>query len=342
MTPELLSTQRTATAAAQGACPGTRLPLAARRIPALLVLLCAVLSALALPCARGANADLAVLERITGLDTPEAMSLQFLITNAWHNDQWAAFAKDRAADETQRLGQNKTDWNPGNPRWQPVFDRIMADLGAELDPFKGPMGPQSPRWKQRYLTEVAGHLAVEDVATILAYYGTPEGQRYEAFMRRNDKLMGRGVPIFLDPSRMPHQGEPPAGLQERDAMLMLEMFSVCHPLLAAEAARTRSTFLAPQANQRPPEGFETLGYLAYVPVSVDPAEAVAIFGEYRNDLQTFAAFQKTNAAQDLVNAMAAAIITFPPPAASDYAQVMAAIRRKHEAQWQALYRGGER
>lgn len=241
--------------------------------------------------------------------------------------QIAKLLDSGAFRETQRLGQGRTDWTPQHPGWKAVYDRVRSDLERERAPITSAAEAERARVEGKFLVKIASSLSAADAHTILAYYDSAEGQRYQTFMQRIDRVMAEGMMSVFQPSSPP----PDRGaLESAESQRYYEMLLMSDPIQTVTAM--------PEA-QKDPSGLPALGMMAAGAVASQPAEVKAILAEYSADLTAFASFQKTQAAQGLFKAMGLATqervtqtIKAPLPDMFDSA------RRKYAEQWQAEYR----
>jgi hypothetical protein len=248
-------------------------------------------------------------------DIDPAVIARFTDLSAALGSRPAGRQLDAAAGyETMRLGAGNIDWNPSSPRWQAVYDHVRADLEAD-DEFLASLQTLQMQVRHDYLLAVASALREEDVTTILAYYDSPAGRRYEEFMWRLDAV--------FDPIKAP--ARPPTAEQARRYRRVLMMSHAMQSQLAAGPASTP----APRwLSHAPALDFVMRSHLT---------ELESILAVYGDDLPAFAAFQKTPAAQGLFRAMGAAGPARTKAGSSAADQAAAGVRSRHEAQWRQLY-----
>jgi hypothetical protein len=238
--------------------------------------------------------------------------------------------------ETLRLGQGKPDWNPRHPAWQAVHDRVRADLDTERPAIMSAIDADRPRVEElehEQLLKIAAALAAADVRTILAYYDSGEGLRYQAFMQRIDSVAAEGIASSVGAAA------PPAGLasaskaDSQKSQRYLEMIRMSDTFQAMNAMADM-----PEAKMDP-SGSAALGIMAAAAVASHRPELEALRKEYSADLPGFAAFQKTPAAQRLFRVMGGvALDSIPRMTERRPPDLFDSARRKYLEQWQAEYR----
>lgn len=145
-----------------------------------------------------------------------------------------------ANSETRNLDPFNQNWNASSPEWKPVFDHIRADLESELPNSIAALQANPLKMQQDYEADIASHLAQSDVDSILTYYGTSEGQRYQDFIRKIDKIMSAGVGSIFAKEEAQSAAAWPAPEQAKQYARMLVLSHLAQPTMAqvqiAEAA----------------------------------------------------------------------------------------------------------
>ena len=114
---------------------------------------------------------------------------------------------------TKLLDQNNKDWNAASPKWKAIYDRVHADLGSEMPTIRAAVKDQSQKALQAYERDIAAHISQADAEAILAYYATPDGQRYQEFTRSVDKIVSVGATNFASPGAADNERQAAAKLR---------------------------------------------------------------------------------------------------------------------------------
>lgn len=228
-----------------------------------------------------------------------------------------------ANSETRNLDQNNKNWNVSSPKWKPVFDRIRADLEWELPNFITALQANPLKMQQDYVADIASHLSQSDVASILAYYSTPEGQRYQDFIRKIDKIMLSGVGVVL-------AKETAAWPAPEQAKQYGRMLTLSH-LAQREMAQVQIA----KAEGGDTSGSTAIAILAVAAIKKSPQELEVLNGKYGNDLSGFEAFSGTGAAQHFFAAMEQVWSHYLKT--DPFADLIKAVEQKYASEWKALY-----
>jgi hypothetical protein len=226
-----------------------------------------------------------------------------------------------SSSATKLLDQDNKDWNASSPRWKTVYDRVHADLEPEMPSILAAIRSNGQRMQQAYEADIAAHLSQSDVDAILAYYGAPQGQRYQEFMRAVDKIIGAANFVITDDERQAATKLTPEQRQQYVRMLMLSR--LCQPVIALSQIR------------RDPSGGGGIGFLMGPAIVHRQKELEALDKEYGGDLAGFETFTKTDAAQHFFAAMGQAMehrTQF-----DSIADSFKTVEQKHESEWKALY-----
>jgi len=221
---------------------------------------------------------------------------------------------------TKLVDQDNKDWNASSPRWKTVYDRVHADLESEMPSILAAIKSNGPKMQRAYEADIAAHLSQSDVDAILAYYGAPQGQRYQEFMRAVDRIIGSANFVFTDDERQAATKLPLE--QNKQYVRMLMLSRLFQPVVAMSQAR------------HDPSG-GGVGFLMVPAIIKRQKELEALDKEYDGDLVSFETFTKTDAAQHLFVAMGEAMqhrTQFDAIADS-----FKAAGQKHESEWKALY-----
>jgi hypothetical protein len=106
-------------------------------------------------------------------------------------DKYNKILDQIANSETNLLDTNNKEWNSSNPKWKPIFDRIRTDLESVIPPIT--LNVELTNIEHNYKLDITSQLSKSDVDSILAYYDSPQGQRYQDFIHRIDLEMNSGV-----------------------------------------------------------------------------------------------------------------------------------------------------
>jgi TonB family protein len=288
------------------------------RLSNLLAMLLFLVACLAPQRIRAEQVDTALIRKILGTE------------NLPHTDQMddetSREMLDRIANyETRNLDPGNREWTVSSSKWKAVYDRIHADLESELP--NTTLQTNDLKRQQDYEDDIASHLSQSDVDSILAYYSTPEGQRYQGFKRRIDEIMAAGVASSLAKEDVQSTAAWPAPEQAKQYARMLVLSHAAESIMAqvqiAEAAggdTSASTVLHI--------------YVAGA-IKKSPQELGTLSREYENDLSGFEAFSKTAAAQHLFTAMAHAM--FDSAKKNPLADSIIGVEQKHAGEWKAFY-----
>ncbi|MGO8918047.1 MAG: hypothetical protein ACLQJR_19275 [Stellaceae bacterium] len=268
----------------------------------------------------GDQIDPTVVARILGQENPP------------RSDPQAATTTEKMADylaniETKQLGQNDRDWNASNPKWKSVFDHVRSDLQTDLPAAMAAARAATPAFTRDYEADIAAQLLPSDVDAILTYYASPEGGRYQAFMRRIDAITGTGMASLGAGDSPPVAGQTTAEQLQRN----LRMVRLSRTFQAAMAAMK-----ADMEAHRDLTGYSGIGILEGVAASRNQAELETLDKQYAADLPGFEAFSKSDSAQHFFKAMGAASIRLARRQ-NPFAELMQAAAKKHEIEWKALY-----
>jgi hypothetical protein len=232
-----------------------------------------------------------------------------------------------ALEATRGLGKGNPYWKASNPQWTKVYQRVRAELGSEQTQIFSDLDKARQTAQTRLVAATAAELSAADLKTVLAYYETPEGRRFEAFMGRVDGITASA--LLGPPPNSAADPPPPTPVQMRDYVQMLLLWRVMQAGIAAQATAA--------AAHGDTSGFSGLGIMLGLAIRSHPAEVAALFAEYQSDLPQFAAFEKTAAAQQLYHAMGDAIFLAKPPLSQPMSDAFTAVELRHEKDWQALY-----
>ena len=242
------------------------------------------------------------------------------------DDEISKKVLDRIADsETMRLGQNNENWNVSSPKWKPVYDRVHADLESEL-PNTGisPLA-RALKTQQDYEDDLASHLSQSDVDSILTYYSTPEGQRYQDFIQRINKIITFSRVRSSQDAQSTAAKLTPEQTKQYARMLMLSHL--------AEFVMARVQIA--QATGGDTSGSTVLRIFMVEAINKSPRELEVLNRDYGNDLSGFEAFSGTEAARHFFVSMEQAwshVLQNGPFSAS-----IKAVAQKHASEWKALY-----
>ncbi len=219
-------------------------------------------------------------------------------------------------------------WSPENPKWKPVYDRVRADFEAEMPTITAAINETGQKANHDYAVDVAAQIAQSDVDTLLSYYKSSQGQRYQDFMNRVDQIANPAkdqATMHLSP---PTQKILTPEQQDR----CFRMLVLSHFLQGLGPAMYDARF------------GDTVGSV-HRWVDINQQEMAALDKKYAADLPDFEAFVKTDAYQGMLKATSAAIQTFRTQAKEQLnnnvdpaRDALLAIRQKHENEWKAFYK----
>jgi len=268
--------------------------------------------------ARADEADIAAVRRIVGggdlpqQTIPDPERIRKLLDTV-------------ARAETQRLGS--TDWSPSNPHWEPVYQQVRSDLEAEQQPIAASLREAGQAVGEGYIAAIATALSPQDAKTILDYYHSPEGQRYEQFMRRVDAVM-----VWKGVASIPREASSqPDTIPEQQRREYGEMLMLSHTYQGGLALTS-----AARAAHQDTSGSAAFAFLVGFAIRDHQAEVAAIFADYREDLPAFSAFEKTPASQSLFRAMGQAM-ELSPQWSKPFHDALESIGSRHRDAWKAVY-----
>jgi hypothetical protein len=271
------------------------------------------------PCIARAEADTASVAKILAGDER--------FGTAHMDDQEIEKLLDTVAgSETKRLDQNNSDWNASSPEWKPVYDRIRADLESEKPSIIAAMNNEL----QAQEADIASQLSQSDVDAILAYYRTPEGQRYQEFMRRVDKILVAGELAFVKRD-LQRTAARPSPDQMKRYFRMLQLSRMVQPIIVSSQMA--------EANHQGAEWYgsgDMIAFMGAAAINKSPQELDTLDKAYAGDLAGFEAFTKSPPAQHLFAAMGQSMVNFAKT--GQPADPIRTVVQKHESEWMALYR----
>lgn len=237
--------------------------------------------------------------------------------------------------ETTRLAPGNQNWNVSSLKWKPVYDRIRADLESELLTSIAARQANPLKMGQYYEADIASHLSQSDVDSILTYYSTPEGQRYQDFIRKIDEIWHSGVGSLRAKEDVQSTAAQPADLQSTAVELAPEQMKQYGRmlLLSHPAQSTMAQVRIAEAAGGDTSGSTVIGICAIEAINKSPQELEALSREYGNDLSGFEAFSGTGAAQHFFVAMEQATMHF----IKTLSDSIKAVEQKHASEWKALY-----
>ena len=279
-----------------------------------------ILALLFVPHTSWAEVDTAVVAKILG----EELSLSPEI-----DDEKSKKMLDTMSNSAAKLlDQNNKDWNASSPKWKTVYDRVHADLESEMPSILAAGKSQAQELLRACEADIASHLSQSDVDAILAYYGTPEGQRYQEFIRRVDKIMNLGAASFTNLGNERPAATKLTPEQTKQYVRMLMLSRLFQSILA-------SSQIAKSPVQDTSGYGDYLGFAMGLAANKSQDELEALDKEYAGDLTGFEAFTKTDAAQHLFAAMGQAMLRTAK--INPLADSFKAVFQKHESEWKALY-----
>lgn len=278
-----------------------------------------IVALLLVPHTSGAQVDTALIQRILGEELSHPREI---------DDEKSKKLLDAMSNSaTKLLDQNNKDWNASSPKWKAVYDRVHADLELEMPSIRANVSNQTQKLQRDGKANIAAHLSQYDVDAILAFYGTPEGQRYQEFARRVDQITSFGVanPASLgaaDNGRQSVDRPTPEQTSQYIKMLML-------------SRPYQSVVAASQAQQNPSGYGDLIGFGMGLTIRRNQQDLEALDKEYAADLTNFEAFTKTDAAQHLFAAIGDSMLRIAKE--SSLVGFFRAVGQKHESEWKALY-----
>jgi hypothetical protein len=286
------------------------------------------ISLLVLPClfavqgSWGDQVDAASIARILGkdalhrLDASESGNLEKLLEGL-------------AATETKLLDRANKDWNASNPKWKAVFDRVHSDIEADAPQIIAAIKAAARKREEEFEAQIAARLSRPDLNAMRAYYDSPQGRRYEAFMHRVDHVMASGGAAL---NRSGTDASSRAKVSDEQSQQYVHLLQFSHLYQAMQVMSADD-----QAARRATSGYEAIGYMAGEAAARNQAEMAAVFADYAADLPSFEAFERTDASQHLFRAIGLAIRATGNNA-NPIAGSIKAVTQKHENEWQAAYR----
>ena len=257
------------------------------------------------------DVDVAAIERILGDDA-------LVSPSAPNPDQDKKMVDLLASSETKLLGQGDASWTPANPRWQPVFERVHADFEMEM--------PGISTTGHDYEAIVASQMTQADMDSLLAYYKTPQGRRYQDFIKRINQIMGSGTASLIgvaSPPSAPAQLSPD---QQKRGVKMLMLSRAFQSIIAMSEMD--------KAAHRDTSGYGAISFVLAAAMNKNPQELAALDQVYAGDLSDFEAFSKTDASRHLYQAIGVA-------AQKTTRTVLDSVKRivqKNGDDWKALYK----
>ena len=227
---------------------------------------------------------------------------------------------------TKLLDQNNKDWNAASPKWKAIYDRVHADLGSEMPTIRAAVKDQSQKALQAYERDIAAHISQADAEAILAYYATPDGQRYQEFTRSVDKIVSVGATNFASPGAADNERQAAAKLTDQQIQRYLRLLMLSR--LYQSVATLSQTSHDPSAGGG-------IGFLLGPAIFKNYQELEALDEKYAGDFASFEAFTKTGAAQHFFVAMGQAMPLLTQ--GNSVADSIKAVEQKHESEWKALY-----
>lgn len=232
-----------------------------------------------------------------------------------------------ATGETQHLGAGENNWNAENPKWKPIYDRIHADLERDLPGSSAYAAIKECEGVNCYARDVASNLDPADVDAILSYLGTTEGKRFQVFQLQVNEILQSGIKAA---SAQKTQSKHSALPEERTKPLF-EMLKLSFLVQSLEARADADA-------GRDPSGGDGIAWLMVFAEVEKEAELEKLHSQYGNDLATFEAFTKTDAARHLIDAAGKADAKGQQRLKLVYEGIQGIVD-KHEEGWKALLKG---
>jgi hypothetical protein len=232
---------------------------------------------------------------------------------------------------TLRLGQGDPQWKPANPLWPSVYTRVRADLEPEAAQIEADLTAASQQVLDRLVSAVAAEVSQPDIDAILAYYGSAEGQRYQALMHQLDLLVAGG---FLPPPGYDRKTAPPP-LPEDQQKAILGMMMLSRQMQAASGASEVGAAMHADTS-----GLGGVAFMAAGALNFHQTAASSLYSQYAPDLAAFEAFERTAAAHSLFRALGRALfLSKPPPLGPSILDAaVKGAEQRHGRDWQSYYR----
>jgi hypothetical protein len=218
-------------------------------------------------------------------------------------------------------------WNPANPRWASVCDRIASDLHADLA-----VGVAREQHALDGLWERALDQSVSDrqLAELLDFYRSPSGQHYIEFQLRLDAISQAAAAAAIGAigaiNAVP--APPPSGAA-----------AVSSTLAAARSRTLGLSFNRLRANAGAQQG-AAVSSLEQAIMASQGGALDALAHRYANDLARFEYF---NRSEELASVLRAGqLVAVQWAQASERSAVHATLARspqQHATQWRAVYAG---
>lgn len=224
---------------------------------------------------------------------------------------------------TKSLDANNQDWTPSNAKWKIVYNRVHADFVKEM-PETGSASEMNGSIAQSYEKDIAAHMTQADVDAILTFYKTPQGQRYQDFLQRIDKIMGDGISHVGAPTTA--EAPTPEDVERYSKMLALSrVYQSMNAMMSNRPGQSHDA-----------SGYGPIGLALGIIVRKSQPELAAIYKDYAADLPAFEIFNETDAPQHLFAAMGVAIPNMIRNA-NPAAKALAMVEAKHRKEWQDFY-----
>jgi len=276
-----------------------------------------ILALLFVPHTSWAEVDTAVVAKILGEELSRVPDID--------DEKSKQMLNSLSNSATKLLDQNNKDWNPSSPKWKAIYDRVHADLESEMPSIRAAVTDQSRNRLQAYEANIAAHISQVDADAILAYYATPEGQRYQEFTGSVDKIVSVGAANFASPS----------AADKRQAVAKLTDQQIQRYLRMLMLSRLYQAVATLSQTSHDPSAGGGIGFLLGPAIFKNYQELEALDEKYAGDFASFDAFTKTDAAQHFFAAMGRAMPLLSE--GNSVADSINAVEQKHESEWKALY-----
>ncbi len=234
---------------------------------------------------------------------------------------------DKIADsETSLLDKNNKNWNSSNSNWGFIFDRVHGDLESGMP--LATINSELEKIRHSYEKDIASNLSKSDVNTMLAYYDSSQGKRYQDFMQRIDRIMNSGMATLLAPKQIPSSQNNLTPDQINMYMKLLQMSQPFQMTMAlAEIAN---------AEHRDASGYGAIGFLAGVAIKANQLELETLSKKYANDIPSFEAFSKTESSHHFYIAMGKAVERLGGNSIP-IGNLIQSVEQKHKNEWMSLF-----
>ncbi len=182
---------------------------------------------------------------------------------------------------TKQLASQDPTWNPKNPKWPSIFQRVREDLRADLSARLAAslIGAQG-LWSQA----LSVSLSEEDIRQLVSFFRSDQGKRYIRFQRKLDVIVTAAILEMLQNPKSGPLANGPSNQDRHDKYA--EFLNLSLSMRIGQANQKALTPAGASASVKESPWPSIIG----VVISSHRAELDQLRGEYQRDLDGFAAF----------------------------------------------------